>query len=310
MAMFWRKKLLMAKTEVTYGVDSTPTGLANAILTKNLKIMPFEGQDMDRALDTPWFGNTGTIPLDAHVKITFETELQASGTAGTAPAWGPLALACGMAQTIVAVTSVTYSPVDAAQGSAVLYVNIDGMLFVAPGARGNCKLGLNAQGIPVLMWEFTAIYQAPTTTAMAVPTYTGFIDPLGATRVNTPTFTVNAVALEMKTFSFDVGNQLSNRFLINSHEVLITHRMETCEFSIQTPALATFNPWALAEARTPVVLAMVHGTAAGRRVALNVPALQIQRPANFDQDQGVVQQTINAIPLRATSTPAFTLVCT
>lgn len=310
MPMFWRKKLLMFKTEVTYGTDPVPTGAANAIVVKNLKVMPYEGQDMDRALDNPWFGQSGTIPLDAHVKMTFETELQASGTAGTAPGWGPLALACGMSQTIVAVTSVTYAPVDAAQGSATIYLNIDGMLFAATGARGTCKLQVNAQGIPVLMWEFTALYQAPTAVAMATPTYTAFPDPLGATRVNTPTFTVNAVAVEMKGFTFDVGNKIENRFLINAHEVMITDRMESAEFTLQTMALATFNPWALADARTSVALAMLHGTTAGRRVALNIPAMQIQRPADFGEDQGVVQQTINAIPLRTSATAAWSIVCT
>ncbi len=308
--MLWRPKLMLFKPEVTYGVDPAPTGAANAIVIKNAKIMPFEGQDMDRALENPWFGQSGTIPLDAHVKMTFETELVGSGTAGTPPGWGPLARACGMAQTIVAATSVTYSPVDTGQESATMYFNVDGMLFTVKGARGTCKVAVNAQGIPVMQWEFTGLYEAPTTAALAVPTYGGFPDPQGVTRVNTPTFTVNGVALPMKAFSFDVGNTIENRFLINLHEVTITDRMETCEFTIQTPALATFNPWALAEARTPVALALLHGTVAGRRVALNVPALQIQRPANFDQDQGVVQQTINAIPLRQSATPAFTIVCT
>lgn len=310
MPLFPGKRVLMFKTEVTYGVDAVPTGAANAILAKNIKIQPYEGQDMDRDLDYPWFGQSGTIPLDAHVKITFETELQASGAAGTAPAWGPLAIACGMSQTIVAATSVTYSPVDAAQGSATIYLNVDGMLFAAPGARGTCKLSLNAQGIPVLMWEFQAIYQAPTAAAMGTPSYAAFPDVQGATRSNTPTFTVNGVALEMKAFTFDVGNELQNRFLINFHEVMITNRLESCEFTIQTMPLATFNPWALAEARAPVALALQHGTAAGRRVALNVPVLQIQRPADFGEDQGVGQQTLNAIPVRGSATPAFSIVCT
>lgn len=310
MPFFWRSKLLLLKSEGTYGVDPIPTGAANAILVKNPKIMPFEGQDMDRGLDTPWFGQTGTIPLDAFSKVTFETELQASGTPGTAPGWGPLALACGMAQTVVASTSVTYSPVDVGQGSATLYLNVNGLQFITTGARGTCKLTLDAQGIPVLAWEFTGLYQAPTAVAMPVPTYTAFLDPLGATRVNTPVFTIAGTALEMKSFSFDVGNAIENRFLINSQEVLISNRMESCEFTLQTQTLATFNPFALAEARTSVVLALQHGTVAGRRVALNVPALQIQRPANFGEDKGIVQQTINAIPLRLSATPAFSIVCT
>lgn|GEM_PF-905819 len=310
MPFFWRNKLLLLRTKATYGISPGPTGLANAILVKNIKIMPFEGQDMDHALDNPCFGQSGSIPLDAFQKISFETELQGSGTAGNAPGWRPLALACGMSQTVAAAVSVTYSPVDTGQGSATIHMNVNGVNFVISGARGTCKLQLDAQGIPVLAWEFTGLYQAPTAVAMPTPTYTAFPDPQGATRINTPTFTVNGVSLEMKSFAFDVGNQIENRFVINSHEVLIANRMESCEFTIQTPTLASFNPWALAELRTPVALALLHGRVAGWRVALTIPALQIQRPASFDQDQGVVVQTINAIPLRASATAALSIVCT
>ena len=44
------------------------------------------------------------------VEVTFEVEMAGSGTAGTAPAFGPLLKACGNSETIVTDTSVTYAP--------------------------------------------------------------------------------------------------------------------------------------------------------------------------------------------------------
>ncbi|SEN74590.1 hypothetical protein SAMN05216227_10232 [Pseudorhodobacter antarcticus] len=105
--MLWRNRLLMCKTETVYGTDSIPTGMANAILGVDVQVMPMEGNDVSRELDLPYMAAQGTIPAELHTKLPFKIELTPSGTAGVAPAWGPLLHACGCAQTIVATTSVS-----------------------------------------------------------------------------------------------------------------------------------------------------------------------------------------------------------
>ena len=88
MPLYWDEKTLLLKTETSYGVDATPTGAANAILATDVRLSPMEGQDVDRALEMPWMGASGTIPTGLHAKLSFKVELKGSGTAGSAPAFG------------------------------------------------------------------------------------------------------------------------------------------------------------------------------------------------------------------------------
>lgn len=102
MALLNRKRTLLAKIETVYGTDSAPTGAANAILCRNLDITPLEGQTVSRDLVRPFYGNSEQLPTSMYVKASFEVEMAGSGTAGVAPAWGPLLRACGFAETILA----------------------------------------------------------------------------------------------------------------------------------------------------------------------------------------------------------------
>ena len=48
MPFFWRKKVVLARIEATCAATVSMTGAANAMLVKDLKIMPMEGQDIER----------------------------------------------------------------------------------------------------------------------------------------------------------------------------------------------------------------------------------------------------------------------
>ena len=102
MPLLFRKKILLAKVETTYGVDPTPTGAANAISAKNINITPIDSDKAKRDLFTGWLGNTQELQGGFRVAIDFEVEMAGSGTVGTAPGWGPLMRACGHAETLVA----------------------------------------------------------------------------------------------------------------------------------------------------------------------------------------------------------------
>src|SRR5258708_6165945 len=98
-------EVILAKTEVTYGTDSTPVVGANAILVRKLD-MKTEGLRMaDRAAIRGGLGKLQKIYGGQLKRITFECEVKGSGAAGTAPEIGPLIEACGFDETIVAATS-------------------------------------------------------------------------------------------------------------------------------------------------------------------------------------------------------------
>jgi hypothetical protein len=135
MPLLSRKRLILAKIESTYATDSTPDGTF-AILVRNLEITPLESETVSRDLIRPYLGASDQLLAQTRVSITFEVEMAGSGAAGTAPAYGPLLKACGLSETIVISTSVTYAPVSSAFSSASIYMNNDGILHKITGARG------------------------------------------------------------------------------------------------------------------------------------------------------------------------------
>lgn len=98
MAMKFRKKLLLAGVESSYGVDPGLTGASNAILTRDLAIQTFEGNTEDLTYDRPTMGGDKTIYTGPHTIITFTTDLAGSGMAGLAPAWSPLIRGCNFVE--------------------------------------------------------------------------------------------------------------------------------------------------------------------------------------------------------------------
>jgi hypothetical protein len=306
----WRKKIFLAKIETTYGVDSVPTPAANAILATEVKFQPMEGTDVNRDLDLPYLGPQGTIPNELHAKFSFKVELAPSGTAGTAPAWGPLLRACACAQVVDPGVSVAYNPITDAHESLTLKLYIDGILFQALGVRGTAKFTINAQGIPYIEFEFTGLFAQPSDATTTAPTLTAFQKPRVVSSTFTPTFTINGVAMVMRTFSLDLKNKVENRFLVGKEEVLITQREDMIAAQVETLPLADFNPFLLAAAQTAVAVNLVHGTGAGNIATLNAPAAQMQRPQGMENAQDIMETPLSMMPLPVTGNDQWTLTLT
>lgn len=311
MPLLSNRRLILAKTEVTYGLDPTPTGAANAILVRALDVTPLDADYADRALVRPFLGRSEQLPTGVRVRASFEVEIAASGTAGTAPAWGPLMLACGFSQTIVASTSVTYNPVSTAFSSATIYYQVDGVQHKLTGARGSVNFTLNKKEIPAAKFEFTGIYNAPTDTALATPVFTAFRTPLPVTNTNTPTFTLHGVSPIMSQFSVDVANQIVHRDLVGgAQSVLITDRQPSGSVMIEANTIATKDWFTISNNATLGALNLVHGTTAGQKVALTSSTVQMTNPRYSDED-GVqmLQMDMQFVP-SSTGNDELAIVCT
>lgn len=134
MPLLNRKRTLLAKIETTYGTDSAPVGATNAILCRNLDVMPLEGQTVSRDLVRPYYGNSDQLPTGIYAKVTAEVEIAGSGTAGTAPAWAPLLRACAFAETLLAAAHAS----TAQAGSTTNTIK----LAVAASATNDAYLGM------------------------------------------------------------------------------------------------------------------------------------------------------------------------
>lgn len=306
----WRKKIFLFKIETTYGVDAVPTPALNAVLATDVTFQPMEGTDVNRNLDLPYLGGQGTIPNELHAKFSFKVELAPSGTPGVAPAWGSLLRACACAQVINAGTSVVYNPITDNHESGTLKLYIDGILFQSLGVRGTAKFTVNAQGIPYIEFEFTGLFAQPADATTTNPTLTSFQKPRVVSTTFTPTFTINGVAMVMRTFSLDLKNKVEPRFLVGKEEILITQREDMIATQVETMPLADFNPFSLAAAQTTVPVNLVHGTGAGNIATLNAPAAQMQRPQGMENAQDIMETPLSLMPLPTLGNDQWTLTLT
>src|SRR5574337_263212 len=160
-----RNTAILAKAEVTYGTDAAPTGATNAMLVSNLSITPINAQNVSRDIIRPYLGNSEQLLGTKYVEMSFDIELAGSGTVATAPAWGPLMLACAMQEVVTATFRVDYIPKSTALGSCTIYWHDDGVLHKATGCRGNFSIDMGVGKKPVLSFRFTGLYSTPTAAA-------------------------------------------------------------------------------------------------------------------------------------------------
>ncbi len=310
MSLNWKEKVLLVKTEATYGTDAAPTGAANAVLAQDVQLKPMEGTDVSRDLERPYFGADATIPTELMSEISFDTELSPSGVAGTPPAWGALLRACGLAETVNAATSVIYNPITQNPESASIHLHIAGTRYVILGARGNVRIDIQAQAVPKLRFTFRGLFAVPTDTAQPTANLTPWTVPQLATMANTPVFEIDGQALVMRSFAMDLGNQIEGRFLIGKEEVKLGDRQESIETTVEAVPLATFNPFLRALNQSATALQLVHGTGAGRIATLDIPAAQMQRLQGLSQAQNVKEWPLRLVPLPETGNDEFTLTLT
>ena len=297
MPLLARKRIITAKIEGTYGVDSVPVG-AQAILVRNLSMTPQESDFASRDVIRPYLGNSEQLQAGIRAMVEFEVEMQGSGTAGTAPGYDALLRSCGFAVTTSPGVSVTYLPVSTVFESSSIYFNVDGVLHRLLGARGNMTIGMTVKQIPVFKFSFTGVYQTVTDTAGVTPVYTTFKTPLPVTNTNTTPFTLHAVSAVMSEMSIDMGNEIVHRTLVGGSEsVLLTDRKPSGSITIEAGLIAAKDWFTIAKNATTGALAITHGTVAGSKVQITAPNVQLTKPTYAEMD-GVqmLQMGMNFIP--------------
>jgi hypothetical protein len=274
---FIRKMALLAKAEASYGVDSVPTGAANAIQATEINHTPLAGGEESRDLLLPYLGNQGRILNSEHAMLEFSVEMAGAGAAGTPPPWGVLHRGCGMLEAISAGVSVTYSPVSANPEALSIYFNLDGVRHIMLGNRANVSVELTAQRIP--RWRYRVLGLLGTISDLALPavTLTGFQKPVIVNKANT-TFSLHGVSPRTERISVDLGNQVNPDLLINWESIEIDDRQSTGSSTFRAEHMAVKDWFATARAGTLGTMAIQHGTVAGNIVEIDAPAAEIGRP--------------------------------
>ena len=297
MPLLTRKRLILAKTESTYGTDSSPVG-TDAVLVRDLSITPLQSDTVDRELIRPYFGASEQLLANTRVEVTFQVELAGSGTAGTAPTYGRVLQACAFSETVSAGVSVTYAPVSATFGSVTIFYNIDGVLHKVTGCRGTFTLNGAVGEIPTIDFTMTGIYNAPTDTAAPAVTYSNQAAPVIFKNGNTTWFELFSYSGCLQSIELDIGNEVIYRELVGCNkEVLINNRAVTGSVVLEAPTIASKDFFTTALGTSLGNLTFQHGQTAGNIVSFASTSIDIG-DVNYEDQDGIHMLSIpvTAVP--------------
>jgi len=299
-----RKKFLIAKIESAYGSDPTPVGGSDAIQVTNLDVTPIESDNVQAAAYQGFIGNStrGTLVANKRVSVTFDVELSGSGTAGTAPAFGPLLKACGLSETVVAATSVTYAGVSSSFDSATIYCFYDGTRHKITGARGTVSFNMTAGQFPTASFVMTGIYNAPDDTALSgtftVANQAAALE-INDTNVTTSTFH-GVTSVRLESLDLALNNEVLYKETASSQEVLITNRTPGGTAVIEAPAVGTTDYFAKATAVATGNSSFVIGATGGNIVTLTMAQTDITG-VSYGDTNGVISLSMPYLALPTTS---------
>jgi hypothetical protein len=181
---------------------------------------------------------------------------------------------------------VVYQPVSSAFESIAIYCNVDSVRHILLGSRGTVAIKASAQGIPMFSFTFTGLFLTPTDVTMPAVTLSAFQQPLAINNTNTSSLVVAGYSAAVGSdFSFDLANTVVFRSLVGGSEnVVLTDRKPSGSITQEATTVAAKDWWTQIKNVTLGAFSMTHGTAAGNKVKIDAPAMQLTTPAYSDKD--------------------------
>lgn len=289
-----RKTFILAKLETAYGTAVT-LAAADALLASEMSLQ-YTSNNKARDVIRPYLGASEELVGDDYMTVSFTVEAAGSGTKGTAPAWGKLLRACGMAETIVASTLVSYSPVSAAMESLTLKFHVDGVSYQLLGCRGTADLSMMISESPKIKFTFTGKTEANPASEALSATQTAWKVPQMITNFNTADLKIGGT-LSLATgaitggevyasrgLSVNLGNSVVYQPMLGVDRVLITDRQVAGSTTLDLSAADEASFRGIVRANTLRSLSVEHGSADGYRIKLFSPKVQFSNPQIVDQD--------------------------
>lgn len=291
MSRLIRNTAILAKIETTYGTDAAPTGAANAILISNATF-DYTYNNVNRDLMRGFMGGSEQLTGTRYAVMTFDVEISGSGSAGTAPAWGPLLRMCAMAEVVTPTARAEYKPVSSGFESGTIYYHDDGVLKKALGCMGTVELAMGEGERPVFRFNIMGLDGGQVVAANPTLTLTAWKPPLVITDFNTGDLTfggayatgtiTGGTAYPSRGLSLNLGNQTQFNALIGGQNVGITNRETTGSCQLDLTAAQEVALTADVNANTLTSMSLVHGSAAGATVTIFAPKVQRTNPKQAD----------------------------
>lgn len=317
-----RRRILYAMIETTPGTyvgDAALFVAANAQLlqAKNIKFAPTVAT-VERDPDGISLQPIAAVHGQGSGKVTFESAVFASGTAGTAPAYSALLKGCFLKETVVAVTSVTYTKDPNSLNTLSIGCGIlqeDGTVeiqWAIAGARGNVVWKADKIGSPIMAeWTFDGKLAVTGSTVSPSPVQAAMTSLTFANEVanvirfwqfqGTPTGIFNR---QVNNFALDFGTktELASDTLdaAGYGYALIGEDKPTIKVDPAKVPKTIVDDVSNYFAGTTFSSSVALGATAGKRLSISAPNCQLSGLG--DSARGVVSTWDGSIDLRRTPT--------
>jgi hypothetical protein len=293
------------KVETTEGVDATPTGANDAILTLGPpEISPapevFDPDLIMQSLDAH-DPIVGRIPMQVRVQVPLKG---AGGAADVPPEIGPLFRCSGFAETITPTTGpVKYEPASTQIKTGTAYVYRDGLLWKVLGCRGDLSVTWTAGGICVAEFRLTGLLGSKADAALPSFTYDATKPPVWKGGV----MTIGGAAAAVQQLTLAMNNQISYPDNPNAAEgydpPVITGRNVQGSINPLETLVATRNIFQDFRDGTKRAIVARVGSVAQNKVTLNILAAQYRG----EQQADAAGKLIVNVPFSATGKDANVL---
>lgn len=291
-------KVILAKKEVTYGVDAAPTGAANAVLTRNYSSKPIDTDRLDRDLDLPGYGARASATSNERRTISYEVEIAGSGAVGTAPAWMELLEACGMLAPVVTagVSAVQqFAGPGVAASSLTQHDYLSDQRRKTVGSCGTFTINVTAGAYGFFGFQFTGLVPAASPFDKSAPpttVLTRWKQPVEVNVDNT-TVSLDGYSPVMRSWTMETGVNVALRNLVGSRYVRRGNHALTSTLVIEAPDIATKDFITGLRTNGLFPFALTHGVGAGKSVNFASAKVQITDIAESEDDDGTVMWSLS-----------------
>jgi hypothetical protein len=306
-----QRRVILVKEETERGTDAIPTAATDAVVCNTAAVMKPSGEEIARDTVRPIWSSQGHVVHGVHNTIDIEAELMGSGTAGTAPAFGPLLKCCAMDEVVETDTSVTYASATqtpASQKTCTVYWYEDGALHKMVGCVGTMDMSAPS-GIGKITFSLQGAYVAPTDASLPDAVLSSVVPPVVA-GIN---LTIGSFTPVVTALSVSLGNSIAKRQDINDENgiagFIINGREVTGSVDPEAVTFAEFDPWAGWKAGTTAAISATIGETAGNICAISLPVCQYRTPSYGDRE-GIRTYDLSFVARDDEGDPEFTLTFT
>lgn len=291
-----------------YSVDAVPVAATDAIVVQKFNAKQ-EIKYVKNPQVRPYMGGSSDLVGETYITGSFEVAMGGSGAAGTVTMWSRFLRSAAFAEAITAATRCDYTLITNALESASMYYYDSGVLKKVLGVR--CNIGgfkMPYGGVPMISIDFIGKDGGETAVASPALTLTSWKVPVPINTVNSGLLTfdctyaagalVGGTTYPSKGIDLSLGGQLNWMGLLGGEEADLTDRDVTGKITLDLTAAQEITTMGIVKAGTLRGIGLLHGTAAGHKLLVHLPACQMKNPTKDTLNgKRVITYDLSAVPV-------------